>query len=111
MGDVVPFACRAGDGDLNVRSVIEPPLFVLCKPPRPPLAPPPATLPLPVELADPRLIMRLVCMLPTGSGVVVCDRNAAAAAAEERAAFDMDFPKKACVAAAAAELDVLLSTG
>lgn len=32
----------------------------------------------------PRRTMRLVCMLPTGSGLEVTDRRAAAAAAEER---------------------------
>jgi hypothetical protein len=46
--------------------------------------------------------MRFVCRLPTGSGDVVWERRAAAAAAEEREGDDLDVWRKAEVAAAAA---------
>lgn len=64
----------------------------------PPLAP----VPLPLDEVDPRLTMRFVCRLPTGSGDVVWERRAAAAAAEEREGDDLDVWRKADVAAAAA---------
>lgn len=68
-----------------MRSVMEPLLLFLCRPPRPtpPLTPLPMTLPLPIEVCEPLRTMRLVCTFPTFSGVVVCDRKAAAAAAED----------------------------
>ena len=76
-----------GEGDRNVRSVIEPPLFCLWSGARsaPPLGPFPRTLPLSIDDCEPRLIIRLVCMLPGGSGDDVADRSAAAAAADDRA--------------------------
>lgn len=46
--------------------------------------------------------MRFVWMFPTGSGEVVCDRKAAAAAAEESEPLEGGRPRKACEAAAAA---------
>lgn len=42
-------------------------------------------------------------MLPIGSGVVVCERNAAAAAADDNDAFDVELCRKAPLAAIAAE--------
>lgn len=83
-----------------------PELFTLCKPP----LPAPRTL-LPTEEVDPRRAMRLVWMLPTGSGLVVCDRRAAAAAAEDREACDDELARKAWPAAAVAALMVLRSRG
>jgi hypothetical protein len=55
--------------------------------------------------------MRFVCTLPTGSGDVVWERSAAAAAAEEREGDDFDVWRKAEVAATAALYVVLWSTG
>lgn len=61
---------RAGEGDLNVRSVIDPELFCRTMPrPMPPLAP--MMLPLPMDDCDPRLAMRFVCRFSIGSGEVV----------------------------------------
>ena len=108
LGDIVPFA-RAGEDTLNDRSVIEPLLLVLCKPGRPGLAP--LTFTLPAEDVDPRLTIRFVCKFPTGSGEVVCDRRAAAAAAEEREDMDCDRPGNALCAAVAAAKVVLVSIG
>ena len=89
IGDRVPFAwLLPGDGVLNVRSVMEPLLLDLRSPGRP--APSSPVFPLPAEDVEPLLVMRFVCMLPTGSGDVVCDRRAAAAAAEEREFIDCD---------------------
>lgn len=104
---------RPGDGDLKVRSLMEPLLLFLCRPtrPTPPRVPLPITLPPPTELCEPLLTMRLVCKLPTGSGVVVWDRRAAAAAAEERPVCDCARLRKAELAAVAAAEDVLRSTG
>lgn len=67
-----------GDGDLKDLSVIEQAL---------PLLSSPGCALLELLMVDPFeffLCMRFVCTLPTGVGVVVCDRSAAAAAAEER---------------------------
>jgi hypothetical protein len=50
-------------------------------------------------------------MLPMGSGVVVCERRAAAAAAEDRAVCDCVRPRKAELAAVAAAAEVLRSIG
>lgn len=99
-----PFVdARAGEGDLNVRSVIDPELSCLTRPrPMPPL-PPPMMLPLPIEDCDPRLTMRFVCILPTSSGETVCERNAAAAAAEDSDALEGELLRKAELAAIAAE--------
>ena len=58
---------------------------------------------LPLDDVEPcRCIMRLVWTSLTGVGVVVWERSAAAAAAEERLAFEMRFARKACAAAVAA---------
>lgn len=97
-----------GDGDRNVRSVIEPPLFCLNRPPlpTPPRAVLPTTLPLPTDDTDPRRAIRFVTRLPTGSGEEVCDRKAAAAAEEERAVLDGELFTKAVPAAAVAAVIV-----
>lgn len=71
----------------------------------------PMILPPPTEDCEPRRTMRFVCMLPTGSGVVVWDRSAAAAAAEERPVCDCGRPRKAELAAVAAADEVLRSIG
>lgn len=42
-------------------------------------------------------------MLPMGSGEVVCERNAAAAAAEDSEAVDVELWRKALLAAIAAD--------
>jgi hypothetical protein len=112
-GLTAPF-CLPGDGERKVRSVMLPELLARCRPPLPalpPLVPPPTTLPLPVDDCDPRRTMRFVCTFPTGSGDEVCDRKAAAAAAEERAALDAGRWTKAWPAAAVAALIVLRSRG
>ena len=49
--------------------------------------------------------------MPTGSGELVCDRNAAAAAAEEREALEVDLDRKAEPAAAVAAFMVAVSGG
>lgn len=94
LGDVTPFKrpgdVGLGEATLNVRSVIEPLLPVRCKPGRGPLFDM-MTLPLAFEDVEPRLTIRLVCRLDMGSGDVVCDRSAAAAAAEEREVIDPDL--------------------
>ena len=59
------------------------------------------TLPLSLDEFDSRLTIRLVCILPTGSGEVVCERNAAAAAADDKGvAFDgvLVLKKASCAA-------------
>ena len=53
------------------------------------LPPPREPIPLPFDEVDPLLTMRLVCRFPTGSGEVVWERRAAAAAADE--SEDVDF--------------------
>lgn len=112
-GDLAPETLSEGDGDLNVRSVIDPALFCLDSPPlpTPPRAPLPMTLPLPTDDCDPRRAIRFVTRLPTGSGEVVWDRKAAAAAAEEREAFDDDFGRNEAAAAAVAAFIVAASGG
>lgn len=86
-----------GEGDLKVRSVMEPLLFVRCRPPRP--TPPrvllPITLVLLTEELEPRRIIRFVWRFPTGSNVGVCERRAAAAAAEESGPTLVDLVRKA----------------
>lgn len=84
-------AGRPGEGSLNVRSVIDP-LLVLRKSPGRSGA-------LPFDVVDPRLCMRFVCICPTGAGLVVRERRAAAAAAAERSPLEARFARKACVAA------------
>ena len=103
---------RPGDGDLNVRSVMDPLLLFRCNPPlpTPPLVLLPITLLL-IELCEPRRDMRLVWMLPTGSGEVVCERRAAAAAADDSEAWELLRLRKAELAAVAAAAEVLGSTG
>lgn len=71
----------------------------------------PITLPPPTEDCEPLRTMRLVWMLPIGSGVVVCERRAAAAAAEERPVCDCGRARKAELAAVAAAAEVLRSIG
>lgn len=60
-------------------------------------------LPLPWEEREPLRTMRFVTVSPTGVGVVVCVRSAAAAAAEERAPLDSRSRRKAFVAAREAD--------
>jgi hypothetical protein len=90
---------RPGEGDRKDRSVIDPALPLLSRPPGRALLPL-----LPTEPFESLLCMRFVCTLPTGVGVVVWDRRAAAAAAAERVPFVCWPLMKAWVAAAAAEL-------
>ena len=63
-------------------------------------------LPLPMDDTEPRRAIRFVWMFAMGSGEVVCDRSAAAAAAEEREVVEAEFLKKAEVAAIAAAEEV-----
>ena len=92
---------RPGEGDLNVRSVMEELLS------RRTIALPPPGRPMMLLLArddcEPRRIMRLVWMLPMFSGEVVWDRKAAAAAAEDRDAVDVELWRNALLAAIAAD--------
>jgi len=64
--------------------------------------PPEAMLP-PTEDCEPRRTMRFVWMFPMGSGEVVCDRRAAAAAADDNEAADVELCRNALVAAMAAD--------
>lgn len=94
----------AGDGSRNVRSVIEPelPLRINCAPGGP--RPDPE---LPAEDVEPALLSVLfVCTSATEMGVVGINRNAVAAAADERATSDaLEFKslRKAWAAAVVAE--------
>lgn len=54
------------------------------------------------DAVEPFLCMRLVCTLATGTGVVECDRKAAAAAADERSPFEDLLFRNAWLAASAA---------
>lgn len=101
-----------GEGDRKVRSVIEPELLARCRPGRfaPPRMLPPAMLPAPTDETEPRRSMRLVVMLPTGSGVVLWERRAAAAAAADKAPF-AGLWRKAWLAAVAAAEEWMRSTG
>lgn len=56
-----------------------------------------------MEETEPLRIIRLVCMLAMGSGEVVCERSAAAAAADDRELVEAEFFRKAELAAMAAE--------
>lgn len=94
---------RAGEGSRNVRSVIDPelPLRSSCDPGGPLVDP---ATELPTDDVDPALrSVLLVWTSATDVGVVGRDRNAAAAAAEDRDAFEERFFKKACAAAVVAE--------
>ena len=62
-------------------------------------------LPLPCEDTEPLRTMRFVTVSPTGVGVVVWVRRAAAAAAEDRAPLDSRSRMKALVAASEAEAE------
>jgi hypothetical protein len=100
---------RAGEGSRNVLSVIDPELPLRSSGGAPPLCDPLTELP--IEDVDPVLrIVRLVCTSATFVGVVGLDRSAAAAAAEERDAFEAWFRRKtevAAVMAAALAVDPL----
>ena len=80
-------AGRLGEGSLKVRSVIDPLLVLRRSPGR--------SGALPFDDKDPRLCMRLVCTCPTGAGLVVWERRAAAAAAAERSPLEARFARKA----------------
>lgn len=58
---------------------------------------------LPCDDVEPRRTMRFVTTSPTGVGLVVCERRAAAAAALERFASEAWFLTKALEAASDAE--------
>lgn len=66
---------------------------------------------LPMDAFEPRRTIRFVCMLPTGSGELVTDRKAAAAAADERLPFEGGRAMKAWAAAVAAADRVVWSRG
>lgn len=85
-----PAPGRCGEGERNERSVMEPLLFVRC---RPGLAGDIVRLPLalPCDEVEFRRTMRFVCMLPGCVGGGVWDRSAAAAAAEESEALEFAF--------------------
>ena len=86
-------APRFGEGWRNVLSVMDPELFCRCGQPGP-------TVALPLDAADSRLcIIRFVCIEPTGSGDVVCDRRAAAAAADESCPLETLLARNAWAAA------------
>lgn len=94
---------RIGDGSRNVRSVIDPelPLRSSCDPGGP-LVDPAAELP--TDDVDPALrSVRFVWTSATEVGVVGSDRKAAAAAADDKDAFDDRFFRKAWAAAVVAE--------
>lgn len=91
----------AGDWSRNERSVMEPELEWRRKPGR--------WVPLPCEETEAFRTIRFVTVSPTGVGVGVWVRRAAAAAAEERAPLDSRSRRKAFVAAREADaLGVLL---
>jgi hypothetical protein len=103
-GGALASACRTvdefGEGLRKVLSAIDPVLPVRWTPGRLPLL-----VPLPMEVFEAflRSVLR-VCVSPTLMGEEVCDRNAAAAAADESEAFEDRLDRKACAAADAAEL-------
>lgn len=100
-----------GDGSRKVRSVIEPELPLLTKvEPGGPRTEPPTELP--AEEVEPFLrIVLLVWISATDVGVVGLDRNAAAAAAEDKEAFDVREDRNACAAAVVADALTLVFTG
>lgn len=63
----------------------------------------PMMLLLAMEDCEPRRIMRLVWMFPMGSGEVVCERKAAAAAADDNEAVEGELFRKALLAASVAD--------
>ena len=87
---------RIGEGVLKVLSVIDPELFCRCNPPGRCTIPP--ALPS-EEFEACRWTMRFVCSSPTGTGLVVYERSAAAAAALERLALEVRLARKAWTAA------------
>lgn len=78
-----------GDGERNVLSVIEPVLFCRC------MADGGRPAALVFDALEDLRCMRLVCISPMGTGEVVCDRKAAAAAADDREALDARLLRKA----------------
>lgn len=100
---------RAGEGERNVRSLMELWLSRLARPgwPGPPLPP----FALFRDVTDPRRRVRFVCMFPTGSGEDVRERNAAAAAAEESDVLDLLVFMNAWLAARVADVVVLRLIG
>lgn len=99
------FWTALGEGERKVRSLIEPELACLRTPGG--LAAPPDV----PDAVEPFLCMRLVCTLPTGTGVVACDRKAAAAAADERSPLEDLLLRKAWLAARAAFGDGVVFCG
>lgn len=89
-----------GEGDLNVRSVMDELLVCLTMLF---LGFPPMIAPPPTEDWEPLLCMRLVCMFPTGSGDEVRDRRAAPAAAADSEAAEGDLLRNAALAAIEAD--------
>ena len=84
-----------GDCSRKVLSVMEPELP--CR-----WSAPGRAAALPLDEMDPRRCVRFVCTSLTGVGEVVWERRAAAAAAEERLAFEGRLARNACAAAVAA---------
>ena len=99
-GDTASCRLPPGEGDRKVRSDMDELLVCLTMLF---LGLPPMIAPLPVEDWEPLLTMRLVWMDPIGSGEEVCERRAAAAAADDREAVDGDLLRKAALAAIAAD--------
>lgn len=94
-----------GDGDRKLRSAIELELPRRCRP----LLngwrwePPPALI---KDELESRRTMRFVRMSPTGTGEVVAERRAAAAAAEDKLLLRLGWdPRKAAVAATEAAVE------
>lgn len=92
-----------GDGALNVLSVMDAELPRRCRFGLPPKAWRMLPVLLPIDDTDPLLTMRFVCISLIGTGVVACERKAAAAAAAESAELvALCCLAKACAAAAEA---------
>lgn len=91
-----------------MRSVMLPPLLFLCKLGLAAVPPPRAVLT--CDEFEPRRTIRFVWMLPMGSGDVVWERRAAAAAAEERLPWEVEDWRNAELAAVVAAERVLRST-
>lgn len=95
------FVCegvRPGDGSRNVRSVIEPELLRRSKPFRPAGS-------LVLDPMEPRRCVRFVCTSATFVGVVVWERSAAAAAADDSFVLAFWLARKAWTAAVLAVED------